>query len=300
MQGAAAVVIASEENLAAADRGVRRALPDARRQRRQVAIFLAATQYLVVVGGLAWLIYRGGAAMQYQWQWARIPPLVVSVTPTGWAFGPLLLGLVHTLRLAAIAGALSLIVAVALALGRLSSSWTATKFAAVVVSVARNTPLIVQVSMFYFVLAPVLGVGRFWSGVASLVLFESAFVSEIVRSGILSVPAGQWEAGAALGLHQSAVLARVVAPQALRTMLPSLTNAAISLIKDTSIVSVIALFELTTAGRNAISDTYMSFEIWLTVAAIYLALTLSLSLLAARLEKRLTRPFQGHLRTKRT
>jgi polar amino acid transport system permease protein len=195
---------------------------------------------------------------------------------------------------------LSLLVSVALALARLSSSWTATWFAAVIVSVARNTPLIVQVSMFYFVLAPVLGIGRFWSGVSSLVLFESAFLSEIVRSGILSVPSGQWEAGAALGLPGPAVLARVVAPQAVRTMLPALTNAAISIIKDTSIVSVIALYELTTAGRNAISDTYMSFEIWLTVAAIYLALTVSLSLLAARLEKRLSRPFLGHLQAKRT
>lgn len=263
----------------------------ARAVRRRVA--WAAAQYVLVVGGLGWLIYRGGAAMQYDWQWGRILPYLATLTDNGWTAGRLTLGLAETLRISALAAILALGLGLALAVGRLSSSWSLVHLAGAVVSLVRNTPLIVQISMFYFVLAPILGISRFWTGVCSLALFEAAFVSETIRSGILAVPRGQWEAAMSLGLPRPRILRHVVLPQALRIMLPPLTSAAISLVKNSSIVSVIALFELTTAGRDAISDTYMSFEIWLTVAAIYLVLTLALSLLARRVERRMSRPFAG-------
>ncbi len=238
-----------------------------------------------------WLVYRGGAAMQYTWQWDRVWPFFVTTGPEGVAPGKLTIGLVETLRISAIAACIALTLGFLLALGRLSSSWTATRISAAIVGLIRNTPLIVQISMFYFVLAPVIGVSRFWTGVLSLSLFEAAFQSEIIRAGILAVPVGQWEAGMAVGLSRLRILRHIVLPQAFRIMLPPMTSAGISLVKNSSIVSVIALFELTTAGRNAISETYMSFEIWLTVAALYLVLTLVLSGIARQAELRMSRPY---------
>ncbi len=268
------------------DRREDSAPPPVRGRRR--AQVLAAVQYVVVMGGAAWLLWRGAAAMQYEWQWARVPELLMA----GGRPGPLLLGLFATLRISVLAMGLAAVLGVGLALANLSASWSAVRLSAALIGLVRNTPLIVQVSLFYFVIAPVFGIDRFWSGVASLALFESVFIAHIVRSGLLAVPVGQWEAGMALGLGRGVLLRRVVLPQMLRLMLPPLTNTAVSLVKDSAIVSVIALFELTTAGRNAISDTYMSFEIWLTVAALYLALTFAMSLAARALERRLARPYQ--------
>lgn len=254
-------------------------------------LLVGILQYAVVAGGAVWLVYRGGAAMQYTWQWDRIWPFFVTSGPEGLKAGKLTIGLVETLRISAIAACIALTLGFALAMGRLSSSWSATRISGVVVGLIRNTPLIVQISMFYFVLAPIIGVNRFWTGVLSLSLFEAAFQSEIIRAGILAVPVGQWEAGMAVGLSRLRILRHIVLPQAFRIMLPPMTSAAISLVKNSSIVSVIALFELTTAGRNAISDTYMSFEIWLTVAALYLVLTLVLSGIARQAERRMSRPY---------
>jgi polar amino acid transport system permease protein len=264
-------------------------VPTAIRRKEQRRIVLAVAQYLVVAGGLVWLVYRGGAAMNYTWQWERIVPYLVKIAPDGLHLGSLSRGVLETLRISAIAALMAATIGLVLAVGKLSPSWSARTFAAGFVGLIRNTPLIVQISMFYFVLAPIFGINRFWTGVTSLAFFESAFIAEIIRTGILAIPVGQWEAGAALGLSRSSTYRLVVLPQAARIMLPPLTSAGISLLKNSSIVSVIALFELTTAGRDAISDTYMSFEIWLTVAAIYLVLTLLLSALAQTLERRLQR-----------
>jgi polar amino acid transport system permease protein len=265
---------------------------DLRRRRRQTVLF-GLLQYAVVVGVVVWAVWRGAAAMQYTWHWDRALRFIAKETPDGLKVGSLTLGLLETLRISLVAGAVALALGFALALARLSSSWSLTRLAAAVVEIIRNTPLIVQISMFYFVFAPVLGISRFWTGVLSLALFEGAFLSEIIRSGILAVPRGQWEAGMSLGLGRRRITRLVILPQALRIMLAPLTSAAISLVKNSSIVSVIALFELTTAGRDAISETYLSFEIWLTVAAIYLALTFALSRFAAAAERRFARPFNA-------
>lgn len=247
----------------------------------------AVGTYALVTGAMAYGLWVGATAMPYQWQWERVPQFLYIVDDAGFRWGPLVLGLIETLRISALALVMAALLGLVLALLRLSPSWSGRAIAAGFVELIRTTPLIVQVSMFYFVLAPTIGIDRFWTGVLSLALFEAAFIAEIVRSGILSVPKSQWEAGTSLGLSRANIYRHIALPQALRLMLPPLTGAAISLIKDSSIVSVIALFELTTAGRDAISLTYMSFEIWLTVAAIYLVLTLLLSLAARRFERQL-------------
>jgi len=110
---------------------------------------------------------------------------------------------------------------------------------------------------------------------------------EIFRAGIQSVGRGQWEAAKSLGLSPFDVYRDVVLPQALRLVLPPLTGLVVNLIKHSAIVSAIAIADLTTAGRNVVADTFMSFEIWFTVAAIYLALTVTLSVFVSYLEHRL-------------
>ena len=155
------------------------------------------------------------------------------------------------------------------------------------VELIRNTPLLVQIYLFYFVLAPILGIGRDMTGILALGLFEGAFAAEIIRAGIAAVPRGQWEAGESLGLSPWRVRRHIVLPQAARIVLPPLTSLAISLVKHSAIVSAIAIFDLTNEARNIIADTFLTFEIWLTIAGIYLLVTTTMSWCAALLERRL-------------
>jgi polar amino acid transport system permease protein len=120
--------------------------------------------------------------------------------------------------------------------------------------------------------------------VLSLSFFEATLAAEVIGGGIQAVPRGQWEAARALGLGWAPVLRRIVLPQALPLMLPPLTGVLINLVKHSAIVSIIAIGDLATEARNLISDTLMSFEIWLTVGAVYLVITLTLSALAQWLE----------------
>ena len=110
---------------------------------------------------------------------------------------------------------------------------------------------------------------RFVTGVLVLSLYESAFIGEIIRGAISSVSKTQWEAGRALRLSQPIIVYKIIMPQALRLMIAPLTNVSINLLKHSSIVSVIAVFDLTTAGRDIISETYIAMEIWITVAVFY-------------------------------
>jgi polar amino acid transport system permease protein len=155
------------------------------------------------------------------------------------------------------------------------------------VEVIRNTPLLVQLYLFYFVLSPILGIDRYWTGVLCLAVFEGAFAAEIFRAGIEAVSKGQWEAGRSLGLTTARLYRHIVLPQALRLVLPPLTGLSVSLVKHSAIVSVIAVFDLTNEGRNVIADTFLTFEIWLAVAAVYLVVTGTMSAAVGVLERRL-------------
>ncbi|EEW25596.1 amino acid ABC transporter permease [Rhodobacter ferrooxidans] len=240
----------------------------------------------LVLAVLALLLWLGGSTLPYDWQWARAFGFVLRWQDGTPVPGPLLIGLGQTLRIAALAGVIALVIALITAILRLSNSISGRWLARAYVEVIRNTPLIVQISMFYFAIAPLLGIERFWAGVLALALFEAAFLSEIIRAGILGVALTQWEAAASLGLTRPQTYRLIVLPQALRAMLPPLTSSAVALVMDSSIVSVIALAELTTAGRNAIADNFLSFEIWFLVAGLYLTITLTLSAFARRLERR--------------
>jgi len=225
--------------------------------------------------------------MGYNWQWNRIPQYLYEIDDGRFVAGPLLLGALETLVISGWSLLLAVGIGVTVAILRVADSFAGRKAAVAYVELIRNTPLIVQLNLFYFIVAPVFDIGRLWTGILCLSVFEGAYASEIFRSGILAVRKGQWEASAALGLSNFQTYRFVVLPQAVRIMLPPLTGVAVSLVKDSAIVSIIALPELTTAARNAISDSFMSFEIWFTVAAIYLLMTFSLSSVANLLESRL-------------
>ena len=260
--------------------------PPTRKRRFWNAAWFDVLQFAVLLGGLVGLVVSGAMNMGYNWQWYRVPETILAVVEGELRWGPLARGLVVTLELTAWSLLITLAIGLAAALWRLSDSFSGRVLAKVYLEGVRSTPLLIQVYLFYFVLGPILGLDRFWVGVLALAVFEGAFAGEAIRAGILSVRRGQWEAGASLGLTRPALYRSVILPQAVPLMLPPLTGIVISLIRNSAIVSVIAVFDLTTEARNIIAETFLSFEIWITVAAMYLAFTVALSAAAGRLERR--------------
>ena len=151
-------------------------------------------------------------------------------------------------------------------------------------------PLLIQIFFIYFVLGPALGLERLPAAILALSLFEGAYTSEILRAGIQSVARGQIEAAHSLGLTTFATYRHIILPQALRTVLPPLTSQAISLVKDSALVSTIAIYDLTMQAQAIIAESYLTFEIWFTVAAMYFVIAFLLSMLVGILEKRLNLP----------
>jgi polar amino acid transport system permease protein len=152
----------------------------------------------------------------------------------------------------------------------------------------RNMPLLVLLYVFYYVFGPIFGLDRYAASVLCLAVFHGALISEIFRGGINAVARGQWEAAKSIGMTTAQIYRYIILPQSIKFMLPPMTGEVVNMIKSSAIVSVIAVVELTTVGRNIISDTYLSFEIWFTIAAVYMAITLVISSLASYLERRYT------------
>ncbi|HEY5716170.1 MAG TPA: amino acid ABC transporter permease [Psychromonas sp.] len=250
-------------------------------------ILSAFLQIAILLLGITWLLDSGAEAMGYRWQWQRIPDYLLFYEDGQWWPAELIEGLLVTLKISALSLIATLIIGLITALLRLSSSVVGQILSRSYVELIRNTPLLVQIYLLYFVFGPVIGLDRFSTAILALALFQGAYTAEIFRAGLNSINAGQFEAAKSLGLSAYFTYKDVILPQVFQRTLPSLTNEAVSLIKNSSIVSVMAIFDLTTEGRNIVSETAMPFEIWFTVAAIYLLLTLSLSALAAWLEHRL-------------
>ena len=251
--------------------------------------FWQIAQAIILFSIIVWLIYAGAAAMEYRWQWYRVGPFFYRIIDGEFIPGPLFKGIIVTLQLAGVSSILSILIGALTAIGRMSNSIAGRSIASTYLEIIRNTHLLVQLFMFYFVLAPIFGIDRFWAGVLCLSAFEGSFAAEIIRGGIQAVDRGQNEAADATGLSKFDKYRYVIVPQALPLILPPLTGLLISLIKHSAIVSVIAVAELTTEGLNLISDTYMAFEIWFIVAGMYLVLTTSLSVLVNILEVKMNR-----------
>ncbi|GAM75195.1 amino acid ABC transporter [Vibrio ishigakensis] len=250
-------------------------------------VLSAIAQILILLIGIAWLLDSGAQAMGYSWQWERVPDYIAFYEDGQWWPAELIDGLIVTLQISAISLFFTLLFGLVTALLKLSNSVVGRALANLYIEVIRNTPLLVQIYILYFVIGPVIGLDRFSTAVLALALFQGAYTAEIFRGGLNSIEKGQFEAAKSLGLSPFYTYFDVILPQLLQRTLPPLTNEVVSLIKNSSIVSVMAIFDLTTEGRNIVSETAMPFEIWFTVAAIYLLLTLSLSAFSALLERRL-------------
>src|SRR5882724_138255 len=253
--------------------------------RRHRASLIDIAQFAALAGALVWLAVRGATAMGYAWQWNRVPRYLYRVIDGELIWGPLMRGLFVTIEISLWAMMLTLVFGLATTLLRRSSSLSGRFLATAYLEVIRNTPLLVQLYLAYFVLSPILGLGRTVTGILALAAFEGAFAAEIIRAGIEAVQRGQWDAARSLGLSLAQTYRLVVLPQAVQMMLPPMAGLFVSLIKHSAIVSTIAIFDLTNEARNVIAETFMSFEIWLTVAAMYLVLTISLSVAISRLEQ---------------
>ncbi|WP_170765085.1 amino acid ABC transporter permease [Ruegeria lacuscaerulensis] len=246
-------------------------------------------QAVLVFAVLGFLIWRGAQSMDYSWQWYRVEPFFFREIDGEIIWGPLVRGLMETLRLAGIAGVIAILIGFVAAFARLSDSIAGRIVSKVYLEAIRNTPLLVQLFLFYFVLAPIFGIDRFWAGVLCLAFFEGSFAAEIIRGGITAVDKGQYEGADAIGLTAVDKYRFIIVPQSLPLILPPLTGLLISLIKHSAIVSVIAVSELTTAGLNLIADTFMAFEVWFLVAGIYLSVTITLSILVSMFEHSLNK-----------
>ena len=206
---------------------------------------------------------------------------------------PLMLkGAAWTLLLAVASIFFGAIVGTFVAITRLAKVPGLSQFAALYVSCMRGTPLLVQLFVIYFGL-PSIGIqfDPISAGILGLSLNVGAYLSETIRGAINGVEHGQWNAARSLGLTQAQTLRYVIGPQALRLAVPSLSNSLISLIKDTSLVSVIAVGELMLATKEVIATTFQPFPLYLAAAGIYWAMSASFETLQKKLELRLNRSY---------
>lgn len=243
-------------------------------------------EFVLLVGVIVWLMALSTARLGYNWQWYRIPRYVFQFKDGKFIAGELIDGLLFTFRISGFSLVLSFAIGLVTALVRLSGSFMGRILSRVYLELIRNTPLVVQIYLIYFVVGPILGLGRFPSAVLALSLFEGAYLSEIFRAGIVSLHRGQWEAAHSLGLSTFDTYRDVILPQALRRILPPLTSEVITLIKNSALVSIVSLGDLALQARIIAADTFLVFEIWFATAAIYLVITVSLSSVVYYMEKR--------------
>lgn len=191
-----------------------------------------------------------------------------------------------TLAITITAFTLAVSLGLVVSLARLSGIGLLRWLAKAYVDVLRGIPLLVQIFFIYFGLGKVLQLDRFSAGVLAVGICYSAFLAEIFRTGIAAIEKGQHEAALSLGMTRFQVLRYVILPQAARIIIPPSANEFIASLKDSSLVSIIGLRELTRAGREYYSQFFVDFQTWLAVGILYLIMTLVLSKVVAFLERR--------------
>lgn len=224
------------------------------------------------------------------------PGEVIADYEGGWAAGLLTMGLWLTLKISIISTIIGIIIGILGGVARVSDTpvlkWTAITY----VELIRGSPLLVQIMIAYFVVGTTLnkilamnGLPRLspeWYGIFAMSVFTGAYVVEIVRAGIESIHPGQVEAARSAGMTYFQSMYHIILPQALKTILPPLAGQFINLIKDSSLLGMIAVRELTKATREGIATSLMSFELWLMCAILYLTMTFTLSMFVQWLERR--------------
>ena len=271
-----------------------------------------------VIAFFTYVFVQMSGNLNYHWRWEKIPNYIFKYH-TGreeWFANLLLQGLIVILFPSIYATILALILGVVLGIARCSRNLVIRMLARTYLEFLRNIPPLVVIFIFYFFLAEQLiqamnieswsykiakmENNQIWeffcgdmrrfpsliSGVIVLALFESAFVGEIVRAGIQSVDRGQGEAARSIGMSSFQEMRYIVLPQAMKKIMPPMANQFITLIKDSSIISLISVQELTYKTAELVSSTHMIFEAWLTTAAFYFVICFGLSLLFTRLERR--------------
>lgn len=195
-----------------------------------------------------------------------------------------------SLQIAALACSLGLTLGTLLGILQAGTNKLISGLVALYVTLFRGTPMLVQIAFIYFVL-PEIGISlpAFWTAIIAIGLNSSAYISQIIRSGIGSVSKGQIEAGRVLGLSNVAITRYIVLPQALRMVLPALGNEFITLIKDSSLASTIGVAELSKEGSIIRSQTFDVITTYFGVALMYLLMTTTLSLAVNALERRMNR-----------
>ncbi|SDL15292.1 polar amino acid transport system permease protein [Maridesulfovibrio ferrireducens] len=218
-------------------------------------------------------------------------------TKKEWKMGLLLKGLLITLKVSAISIVFGIALGLMTGLARISANPALRMTAITYIELIRGSPLLVQIFIWYFVLGTLINsllskydipqVPPLWFGVASLAIFAGAYVAEIVRAGIQSVNRGQMEAARSLGMSKFYAMKHIILPQAFRRILPPLAGQFISMIKDSSLLGVIAIRDLTKATREAVATSLQPFELWFLCAVLYLILTFAFSMFVQYLEKRM-------------
>lgn len=214
-----------------------------------------------------------------------------------WKPGLLMQGLWLTIKVSVIATVFGVFIGLFAGIARVSANpffrWTALTY----VEIIRGSPLLVQIFIWYFVLGTLINsilakysidqIPPLWYGVASMATFAGAYVAEVVRAGIQSIHRGQNEAARSLGMSYAQAMIHVILPQAIRRILPPLAGEFISLIKDSSLLGIIAIRELTKATREVVTTSLQAFELWFVCALLYLVLTFTLSMCVKYLERRM-------------
>lgn len=216
---------------------------------------------------------------------------LVELLGMAWPF--LLQGAMYTVLFAAVSMVLGLILGFSVAVVRVTKVPVVSQIAAVYVSALRGTPLLVQIFVLYYGL-PSVGIEftPVTAGILALTLNVAAYLSESMRGAILGIDKGQWEAGLSVGLTWGQTLWNIITPQALRLAVPSLSNSLISLIKDTSLISVITVTELMLATKEVIAETFQPLPLYLAAAGIYWLLSALFERVQKALENRLTAPLR--------
>lgn len=202
---------------------------------------------------------------------------------------PLLLeGAAVTVKITALSVGFGMLIGLFVGIARLAHFWPVRALAAIYVDFIRGTPLLVQIFIMYFALPIVTGmrIDPFVAAITACSVNSGAYVAEIFRAGIESIDKGQMEAGRSLGMSWAQTMRYIIIPQAFKRIIPPLGNEFIAMLKDSSLVSVIGFEELTRRGQLIIARTYGSLEIWMSVAVLYLLMTLTISRLVAYLERR--------------
>jgi len=274
---------------------------------------------LFLIAGIA-IYYRVEIALNYSWQWGKIPQFLYRFDDESgkWVSNVLMWGLFNTIRLSIFGTILAIILGTIMGICRSSEVMFLRLVSGTYVETMRNLPPLVIIFIVYFFignhllpyssigdalqgkdnflvsvvtfcLAPPEHLTTFLSALFTLAIFEGAYITEIVRSGIQSINRGQWEAAHSLGMTKYQQMRHIILPQAFQRILPPLAGQFVSLIKDSSIVSVISIPELSFRANELMTGTLLTMEIWITVTIMYLVLTLPCSLAIQKLEDRLAR-----------